>query len=272
MSVPQMPVLCTFTSTSLGPISGYFLATGASTFLLACYWANRMRLRRRRVSNLVGDRGTLMKNISEILFAVVGLALVQAAPAASATLFGETLDANITITGQDDNGSYTLQVLDGPVVVGASGFSDTIPIFKQLTQDGFATASNQIVGNVIVDIGADTISVEMQGQVQPFELESIFAGIGGSSFQIASAVDSATGVISGVNQVLFATNTAHSVDFATVYLGFQPGTDLTQTETLTFAPVGGGGGAVPEPSTWMLLLAGFAGLGFAAVSRSRRRV
>jgi hypothetical protein len=108
--------------------------------------------------------------------------------------------------------------------------------------------------------------------VQPFALESKFSDIGGASFQIASTVDSATGVISGVNQVLFASNTAHSVDFATFYNGFQPGTDLTQTETLTFAPVGGGGGAVPEPSTWMMLLAGFAGLGFAGLSRSRRRV
>ena len=212
-----------------------------------------------------------MKKIPEILVVIAGLALAQTAPAASATLFGETLDANITITGQDDNGSYTLQVLDGPVVVGASGFSDTIAVFKQLTLGGFATASNQIDGNVIVNIGANTISVEMQGQVQPFELESKFSGIGGASFQIASAVDSATGVISGVNQVLFASNTAHSVDFATFYNGFQPGTDLTQTESLTFAPVGGGGGAVPEPSTWMMLLAGFAGLGFAGLSRSRRR-
>jgi hypothetical protein len=54
-----------------------------------------------------------------------------------------------------------LQVLDGPVVVGASGFSDTIAVFKQLTLGGFATASNQIDGNVIVNIGANTISVEM---------------------------------------------------------------------------------------------------------------
>ena len=71
--------------------------------------------------------------------------------------------------------------------------------------------------------------------------------------------------MSGVNLHLSHSNTAHSVDFATFYLGFQPGTDVTQTETLTFA-------AVPEPSTWMLLLAGFTGLGFAGLSRSRRRV
>jgi hypothetical protein len=215
--------------------------------------------------------GDALEKDSTILFAIGGLVLVQAAPAASATLFGETLDANITITGQDDNGFYTLPVLVGPVVVGASGFSDTIPVFKQLTEDGFATASNQITGNVIVTIGADTISVEMQGQVQPFELESKFSGIGAASFQIAADADSATGTMSGVNLDLFDSDTSHSVDFATFYLGFQPGTDLTQTETLTFAP-SVGGGAVPEPSTWMLLLASFAGLGFAGLSRSRRRV
>jgi hypothetical protein len=215
--------------------------------------------------------GRLLKKTSEILLAIVGLALAQAAPAASATLFGETLNANITITGEDDNGFYTLPVLVGPVVVGTSGFSDNIPVFEQLTEGGFATASNQIVGNVIVTIGADTISVEMQGQVQPFELESKFSGIGASTFQIANDVDSATGVMSGVNLDLFDTDTAHSVDFATFYLGFQPGTDVTQTETLSFTSVVGTG-AVPEPSTWTLLLAGFAGLGFAGRSHARRRI
>jgi PEP-CTERM motif len=212
-----------------------------------------------------------MRHIPKILFSIVGLALVQTAPAASATLFGETLDANIAISGQDDNGFYTLQVLDGPVVVGASGFSQSIPVFKQLTEGGFATATNQIVGNVIVNIGADTISVEMQGQVQPFELESKFSGIGGASFQIANDADSAAGVMSGVNLDLFDNDTPHSVDFATFYLGFQPGTDLTQTETLSFTTIVSSG-AVPEPSTWMLLLAGFAGLGFVGLSRSRRTV
>ena len=194
---------------------------------------------------------------------IVGLTIVQAVPAASATLFGETLDANITITGEDDNGFYTLPVLVAPVVVGLSGFSDNISKFKQLTQDGFATASNQINVNVIITIGADTISVEMQGQVQPFKLESTFSGIGGASFQIASDADNATGVMAGVNLDLFDNDTLHSVDFATDYLGFQPGTDVTQTETLTFTDVVGAG-AVPEPSTWAMMLLGFAGLGWSA--------
>jgi hypothetical protein len=210
-----------------------------------------------------------LKKIPEILFAIVGLAFVQATPAASSTLIGETLDANIMITGEDDDGPYTLPVLVGPVVVGSPTFSDVIPIFKQLTEGGFSTPTNTIDVNVTVTITADTISVEMAGQVQPFELESKFSGIGAASFQIANDADGASGLMSGVNTESADPPTPHSIDFATDYFGFQPGTDLTQTETLTFGAVVGGG-AVPEPSTWMLLLAGFAGLGFAGLARSRR--
>jgi hypothetical protein len=120
----------------------------------------------------------------------------------------------------------------------------------------FSTASNQINGNVHIDISANAISVTMNGQVQPFELESQFTGIGGT---ITNVVSTATGVIPGVNEVLFSNFTSTSVDFASLYFGFQPGTSLTQTERLTFAAAGG----VPEPSTWAMMLIGFAGLGFA---------
>jgi hypothetical protein len=211
--------------------------------------------------------GVRMKMISKALLAIVALAAFDAAPAAATTnLLGETLNANIAITGEDDNGFYTLPVLGGSVTVGPSGFSDNIPVFKQLTEDGFSTPTNQITGNVIIDISANAISVEMTGQVQPFQLESQFSGIGGSSFHIVSDADSATGVQSGVNLDLFSNFGPHSVDFATFYLGFQPRTDLTQTETLTFAP---GAGAVPEPATWALMLLGFAGLGFAGYRRTK---
>ena len=109
--------------------------------------------------------------------------------------------------------------------------------------------------------------------MQPFELESTFSGIGASSFQIANDVDgrSTTGVMSGVNLDLSDTDTAHSVDFFHLLSWLSAGTDLTQTETLSFTTVAGGG-AITEPSTWMLLLVGFAGLGFTGLSRSRRRV
>ena len=206
-----------------------------------------------------------INNLTKILSAIAVCGLVDAAPAAAQSLLGETLNANIVITGQDDNGIYTLPVLTGPVAVGA-GFSENIAVFKQLTEGGFSSPSNTIDGAVVVEIGANTISVGMFGQVQPFELESQFSGIGGSSFHIVNVADSATGVWFGVNMDLFSNFTSNSVDFASYYLGYQTGTELIQTETFTFAP----GAAVPEASTWGMMLLGFVGLGFAGFRRADR--
>jgi hypothetical protein len=148
-------------------------------------------------------------------------------------------------------------------ITGPGDFVTTIPVMKQLTLGGFSTPSNQINGNVVVDISANTISVTMNGQVQPFELINQFTGINGP---ILNVVQTASGVIAGVNMVFPPTFTPTSVDFASDYFGFQPGTSLKQTETLTFAA-----GAVPEPPTWAMMIIGFAGLGF-AFRQSRRRV
>jgi hypothetical protein len=190
----------------------------------------------------------------------IGLAIAGGPPARGATLLGETIDAAINITGQDDHGSYTLAVFNGPITLGASDFSVDIPVFKQLTEGGFSTVSNQINGNVLIDISDHAITVTMTGQVQPYELESVFSGIGPT---IVADQDSATGLLAGVNLDLFSNFTAHSLDFATFYLGFQPGTDVAQTEALTF------GAPTPEPAGWLMMLAGFGGLG--AALRARRR-
>jgi hypothetical protein len=206
------------------------------------------------------------KLFSALVLSAFGLA-AGISPAASSTMLGETLNANIAITGQDDHGSYTVQVLNGPITVGAGGFSHDYTVFKQLTQGGFSTASNTINGDVLVQITGNAISVTMNGQVQPFELETQISGIGGASFMITNDVDSAGGILAGVNQELFHSFTDHSVDFATFYLGFQPGTSVNQTETLTFGDVTS---AVPEPSTWAMMIVGFAGLGFMAYRRKSK--
>lgn len=201
---------------------------------------------------------------TSILGAIAGVLLASAvaAPASSATLLGQTINADITITGSDDHGAYTIDVLNGPITIGASGYSIDVPVFKQLTEGGFSTVSNQINGNVAVNITGDTVAVTMNGQVQPFELESVLSGISGP---IASDTDSATGLISGVNLDLSSSFTSSSLDFATYYLGYQTGTSVTQTETLTFGTAVGG---VPEPATWAMLILGVAMVGFAARRRS----
>jgi len=194
--------------------------------------------------------------------ALIGFMAVGIAPA-SADLIGQTFNANIEITGSDDHGAYTISVLNGPVT--GPVVNDQTPVFKQLTQMGFATASNQITGTVTLNISANAISVNFNGQAQPFELESQFTGIGGN---IVSIVESSSGFQAGVSQVLFHNFTGTSVDFASFYLGFQPGTNTIQTETLTFGtptvpgPIVGGG--VPG-----LILAG---AGLLAWWRQRKKV
>ena len=117
-----------------------------------------------------------MRMTLKIALAVFALTAVEIAPAASATLIGQTFNGSIVITGQDDNGFYTIPVFSGPITVGGSGFSTDIPVFKQLTEGGFSTPTNQITGDVALAITGNTISVTMNGQVQPFELESTFTG------------------------------------------------------------------------------------------------
>jgi hypothetical protein len=178
----------------------------------------------------------VMPQISKLGLALTGFMAVGIPPALSASLTGQTFNADIEITGQDDNGSYTI-----PVFVGAVTGPEvlTTSVFKQLTQMGFHTASNQLTGTVTFNLSANAISVNFTGQAQPFELESKFTGIGGN---IVSIVETSAGFQAGVSQVLFHKFDATSLDFASVYLGFQPGTNATQTETLTFAPV-----TVPGP-------------------------
>lgn len=202
-----------------------------------------------------------MRTAARTLLALIGFVTCGAGTAWSASLLNQTINADITISGEDDHGFYTLPVLNGAISVGP-GFTQDIPVFKQLTEDGFATQSNQISGNVVVNIAASAISVTMTGQVQPFELKSVFSGIGAGNPHgaIIGDIDSATGVVAGVNLDLFNSFTAYSLDFATFYLGYQTGTNLTQTEMLTFGTIP----STPLPSTWCMMLLGLAGLGLVA--------
>ncbi|HEY3042749.1 MAG TPA: PEP-CTERM sorting domain-containing protein [Vicinamibacterales bacterium] len=190
--------------------------------------------------------------MTKLGIAVVGLAAICCASPADASLIGETFNANVTISGSDDNGFYVINVFSG-AITGGAGPEISQSVFKQLTFGGFHTASNQITGTVTVDVTDHAISINFSGQAQPFELESVFTGIPDT---ITDDVDSATGIINGVNMDLSHSFTAHSVSAATFYFGFQPGTNVTQTETLTLLAAS----SVPEPATLVLFCTAVAGL------------
>ena len=202
----------------------------------------------------------MISKIAAWVFAFATLAVTSA----NATLIGQTFNGAITIAGSDDNGSYSISVLNGPVTVPGAGLTETFTVSKQLTLGGFSTQSNQIDVSVTLKIGSDFMSVNLSGQVQPFELTSSFTGIAGP---IIAVSNSATGLISGVNMDLGNSFTPDSLSFSTFYLGFQPGTNVTQTETLSF-----GAKAVPSP----IIGAGLPGLivaggGFLVWWRNKRR-
>lgn len=200
-----------------------------------------------------------MNSFKVLAFATTALVSTQVS---AQSLNNQTINGHISITGSDDHGSYTIDVLNGPLAIGSSGYSHTFSVFRQLTEGGFSTASNQINGTVTLNISGSNISVNMNGQVQPFELTNDFSGITGL---ITNATFSSTGIMSGVNMDLGGSHTSNSVNFSTYYLGYQPGTNVTQTAALTLAPATG---AVPEPATWAMMLLGFLGIGL--VTRSKR--
>ncbi|HEY0437246.1 MAG TPA: PEP-CTERM sorting domain-containing protein [Phenylobacterium sp.] len=216
--------------------------------------------------------------ISRNAAAALALALALGVPAAASagTLLNQSITGLVTLSGADDNGGYSIDVFNGSIAVGA-GFTTDIPIFKQLTNAGFHGPSNQITGDVQIDISGGAITVTLNGQAQPFQLTSTFSGIAGP---ITGVADSATGVLGGVNTDGGVTFDASSLSFSSTYFGYQPGTHLAQTEALSFgAGVDCGpstracepGSGAPEPSAWALMLLGFGGAG-AMLRRTRSPV
>jgi hypothetical protein len=181
---------------------------------------------------------------------------------ARADLLNSTINADITLQGQDDNGFYTIDVFNGSINVGG-GFNNSYNFFRQNTEDGFATASNQLTGNVGLSITGDTITITFNGQAQPVELTGAFTGLPGTITAV-SEVDS--GFMDGVSLPLPNAFTGTSVTTEAFYLGYQPGTSTSQVETLTFgsAPPP----PVPEPSSVVLVGTGL----LSAFEVVRRRV
>lgn len=186
-------------------------------------------------------------------YSVVALLILALAPSVvRADLANSTINAQITLEGSDDNGFYTVNVFNGAIAVG-SGFSNSYSFFRQDTFGGFSTASNQLVGNIVLTITANSITLTFKGQAQPVELIGVFTNLPGT---VTSATETDSGFLSGVAEPLGNSFTDTSLTIEAFYFGFQPGTNTTQTDVLTFSPASN----VPEPSSLLLLGTGSLGL------------
>jgi len=190
--------------------------------------------------------------------AVAVLALMPGT--ARADLINATINTNIVLEGEDDNGFYTLTVFDGTINVG-SGFTNSYNFFRQGTYGGFSTQTNQLTGTIGLSITGDTIAITFNGQAQPAELLATFTSIPPT---ITSATETDSGFLDGVALPLPNAFTDTSLTTEAFYLGFQPGTDTTQTDLLTFETVTP---TVPEPSSMALMATGV----LAAIGVVRRK-
>jgi len=183
------------------------------------------------------------------------------APAGRAGATILSVGAAITFSGSDDGGAYSIDVFSGPISPGP-GLDLNQHLFRQNTDMGFHGPSNQLDGFATVDVVGNTITVGFHGQAQPGSLNFDFKNPALSpDGQITDVGTSTAGVQSGVNLALKPSFTGSSVTGMGFFLlGFQPGTNVSQTATLTL-------GAIPEPSTFALVLSG---VSLTAALRRRR--
>lgn len=187
------------------------------------------------------------------LYGVLAAVILALTPkVARADLSNSTINASITLLGEDDNGFYSINVFSGAISVG-SGFSNSYGFFRQDTFGGFSTASNQLTGSIGLSITADSITVTFNGQAQPVELLVSFTGLPGT---LGSAAETDSGFLFGAAEPLSNSFTSTSLNMSTFYFGFQPGTSTTQTDALTF----GSTSAAPEPSSLFLAGTGLLGM------------
>ena len=119
--------------------------------------------------------------------------------------------------------------------------------------------------------GASNVAEALLGPGDEIFGTSILSFPGSSTFDFRFRGDLLLGVIEGAADIIVNGTELSAADgFAedTVFdLGsFGPNIELTITGSGTFAI----GGAVPEPSTWAMMLVGFAGLGLCGLSANAR--
>jgi hypothetical protein len=193
--------------------------------------------------------------------ALAGAILALVPNVARADLLNSTVSAAITLQGSDDHGLYTVDVFTGAINVG-SGFNNTYSFFRQDTFAGFSTASDQLTGTIGLTIAANFITLAFKGQAQPVELTGAFTNL---PAKITSATETDSGFLTGVSMPLANSFTSTSLTMNAFYLGFQPGTNTSQKDTLAFAPTS----SVPEPSS--LFLTATCLLGVIGIARRKIR-
>ena len=171
-----------------------------------------------------------------------------------ATIFPEFGTAEAIAQGGSGQTSLDLGVLDAiSTALPDKDYATTLIGGANNVAAALLGPGDEIFGTSILVLGSSTFDFSFRGDL------------------ILGVIDGGADIIVNGTEISPAEGFAEDTVFDTVFdLGsFGPNIELTITGSGTFAF----GGAVPEPSTWAMLMLGFAGLGFVGYrTRSRFNV
>lgn len=209
---------------------------------------------------------------SAIAAVVLGVSFFGGANSASALLVGSTVD-NINILGSVGNtitgGNIQSPGLDIPnVLVTNSQEITNQSLSLTFLSSGFA---QNFLGNLNINIFENSVFASFSGTAQGVGLDITLSGMdwGTSPAKITSAqVASSAGVVSGVNSILAPLFADDSLTLRFSFLGFQPGTNISQTVNFTTESLAVS--EVPIPAALPLFGTGLAVMGFLGWRRKRK--
>ncbi|NEQ52415.1 MAG: hypothetical protein F6K11_20110, partial [Leptolyngbya sp. SIO3F4] len=154
-------------------------------------------------------------------------------PVETSSLLGEQVDVDVRFTTFADS-FVDVSLFSTTFTVGAGQEVTNQAISTTFQGGGFPQT---LSGNISIDVGSDTIFTSFSGTAQPGSIKFIFSSlVGGVVAGIGSATETAnSGVISGVNSTFTPTVSNDVVTTGFRPLGFQPGTNLSQTVQIGFS-------------------------------------
>lgn len=226
------------------------------------------------VGGLQALGGLRMK--TKYLFLTLLATTALSIPAAHATEilnFGQ-LSAGDTITGTESGGATTVTTDGIGIGVGITEIDApiTVPVDATLVISAHSTGTATIVLGQVVQAFSGTFSIT-SGATNYLSgtFADAIAGSGGGLTLTASSEspgESVTFTSNVINNTLFKTDRSISFSFTDV----APAVHITDGSlgSFTSGVSGNMSSAVPEPSTWAMMLLGFAGLAYASLRNTRK--
>ena len=220
-----------------------------------------------------------MKMRSKILAAAAAsaLALTFGTAASALTTYSLSL-GNPDISGfPSPYGSVSVDLIS-PTIANITFTSTTTGGFKYFFVDGSSAdvnvnATTWTLSNLAGNGGAlsDGGSGVVDGWGTFNQTINQFDGFGSASTLISFTLTDTSGFWANSDSVLTPNTLGHSVGahIAVCDLAANPTCSSAITAVTGFATNGGGGGVIPEPATWAMMLAGFFGMG--SILRMQRR-